>query len=193
MLRQLRFNIGEHLVNQILGAVHSVEDTFDYLLEKIDSAVLLAYCHLPVPLVDIERVDVVEFLVGTNGIHIGVDAIAALDAIIGKNHTFPLGKRVDNLRLLVVHVFHRERYRTLNSVQVIVQSSTFQHKKRCRYTPQVQLRRQVRLEKIFYPLYAQLCLCQVQNRFISRRNIQFAHFALTFVLDGKCNSISYKS
>ncbi len=64
--------MGETLEYHLLDFEESAVDCPDGVLEVGECAVLLAYALLPVPLVDVERVDIVEVLEGTDCVHVGV-------------------------------------------------------------------------------------------------------------------------
>ena len=51
------------------------------LLQEVQVAILRTDGLLPIPLIYIERVEVVQLLVAADGIHIGIEAIACRDAI----------------------------------------------------------------------------------------------------------------
>ena len=58
-----------HLAQRVVYLLYRV-------LEIGNIAVLLAYCLFPVPLVDVERMEVVEVLEGAYGVHVGIESVA---------------------------------------------------------------------------------------------------------------------
>ena len=86
----------------------------------MDRTVLSRDDSLPVPLVDIERMEIVQLLVGTDGIHIGINAIPRLNLILGKRQTLPFGQRMNDLGLCIAEILDGERHRTLHAIQVII-------------------------------------------------------------------------
>ena len=81
LLGERRLQLGVHLIYHVFGAQHSCIDALYNLLEEVYVAVLLTDDTLPVPLVHIERVQVAQLLIGTDSVHVGIDAIALGDVV----------------------------------------------------------------------------------------------------------------
>ena len=75
-LGQDRGDVREELVNLLLDGLHRVVDLFDDLLEEAEVALLGTDRALPVPLVHVERMGVVQLLVGADGVHVGVQPVS---------------------------------------------------------------------------------------------------------------------
>ena len=73
-----------------LGTENRAIDLAYNLLEELYVSFALGNDTLPIPLIDIERVKVVELLIGTNSIHIGNYAIAMFNLILCQCHALPL-------------------------------------------------------------------------------------------------------
>ena len=87
---RLQLRIG--LINQVLCTEHCRVYLAYNTLQEINVAVIGRDYTLPVPLVNIKRVQVSQALIGTDGVHIGIDSVAGLYLILGQGKTFPLGK-----------------------------------------------------------------------------------------------------
>ena len=107
---------------------HGVIDRFYNLLQILNVALLGKDDTFPVPLVNIDGVDVVQFFVCAYGIHVGIDAIAGFYALGGKRQPFPFSQRVYDLSFFVLKVFNGEGYCPLNAVKVIVDAHTLEYK-----------------------------------------------------------------
>ena len=73
------------------------------LFQIVKCAVFLADGFFPVPLVDVERVDVVKILECADGVHVGIEAVAGGYVIGSEFVTFPFGQRVDHFGFAASH------------------------------------------------------------------------------------------
>ena len=67
----------------------NLEILFDNILEVIQVTVFTAYHFFPVPLINVDRVKVIELLVGTKRVHISVDTVIHAYFVITEHHAFP--------------------------------------------------------------------------------------------------------
>ena len=118
------------LGDQELGALDSLVDPCHDALEEVQ--VPLAVCHhaLPVPLVNVNGMDVVYVIIRTDGVHVRVKTCSRLKAMVGQSHPLPFGKALHYLHGGLIHVSHIEPDRTLNTVEVIVDSAVRLDEKR---------------------------------------------------------------
>ena len=72
--------------------------------------------------------EVIQLLVSTNGVHVGVDAVARLNVIFGQGQALPFSQRVYHLCLSVAQILYWEGHGALHAVEVVVYAETFQHK-----------------------------------------------------------------
>ncbi len=128
--------LGIALACQKLCAQDGGIDAAYHILQKGDGAVTFFDDSLPVPLIDIERVEVVHLLVGADSVHVGVDAAARLYVVFCQCESFPLCQRVHDLSLRFAHVLDRKSHRTLHTVEVIVDTQPLQDKERSGDTAQ---------------------------------------------------------
>ena len=115
-------DVWEGAVRHGLGGQQGAVDAADDVREELHRAILRADGALPVPLIDVERVDVVQLFVGADGVHIRVESVASRDAISSQLHALPFGQRVHHLGTSVAHIFDGERYGALHAVEVVVQA-----------------------------------------------------------------------
>ena len=66
--------------------------------------------------------DVVEVLVGPQGVHVGVDAAAGPDAELGQLDAFPFGQGVNDFGFPLVHAPDGEGDGALHAVEVVVEA-----------------------------------------------------------------------
>ena len=189
-LWQEGLNLRIRLARQILRATDGSVNPLHNVLQEGHRTVLLADHGLPVPLVYVERVQVVQFLVGTYGVHVRIDAVARLNLILSQREPLPLGQRVHHLGLSVAEILDGECHCPLNTVQVIVDAQPLQHEERRRHATQPEFRRQVLLEELLNQLDALLRLPHVEQRFIVYRFDNLSHiFCLCFILAAKVSHL----
>ena len=93
--------------------------------------------------------EVVQLLVGTQGVHVGIDAAARGDAEFGELQALPFRERMDYLRLLLIETEHGEPDGTLHAVQVVVDTRSGENGHRRRHAQQGELGGKVVLEHVF--------------------------------------------
>ena len=115
--------VGQDLFNIIIADRHVFlglsEDPVDIahdVLEGVQSAVLFADDLFPVPLVHIDRVDVVRYFIAPDRAHVGVESLADLEAVLFQGVALPLGQRLDDLPAAAVLLENVKIHRTFDSV-----------------------------------------------------------------------------
>ena len=103
----------------------------------------------PVPLVYIKGMQIAQFFIGTDGIHVCVDAISRFDMVFGKREAFPFGEGVHHFSFGVAQIFDRESYGTFHSIEVVIDTHSFQYEQWSCHTSQAQFGREVQLEELF--------------------------------------------
>ena len=88
----------------------------DYIPESLQGAVLLGNNFLPVPLVYINRVDIVGFLIPADGVHVGINPLPHLKTVFFQSVTFPLCKGVYNFGRSLVLLTDGKGDRALHTV-----------------------------------------------------------------------------
>ena len=101
------YMLGQETVDELillryvyLGVVEGAVDVSYRALEVIKGAILLGDDLLPVPLVNVDGVDVIRLLVASYRAHIGIKALALFKAVAFKCHTLPLCKALHDLKAL---------------------------------------------------------------------------------------------
>ena len=166
------------LAGQIFRSADGRIDTLHDILQERQRAVFLADHGLPVPLVHIERMQVVELLISTDGVHIGIDTIARLYLILSQRKTLPLGQRVNHLSLRITQILDGECHSTLHTVQVVVDTQSFQHEQGCRHTTQSQFCGEVLLEELLDKFDALFCLSRIKQRIVMYRFDYLSHMSV---------------
>ena len=180
ILRQERLQLRIMLASQELGTQDGTIDAAHDILEEGDGTVFLGNHSLPVPLVNIERMKIIQLLVSTDGVHICIYAISRLNLILGKRQSLPFGKRMNHLSLGITQILDRETYRALYAVQVIIDTQTLQYEERSGNATQTELGAQVLLEEFFYHFNTHFGLAHIQQRLVPFRFYQIAHFYFIF-------------
>ena len=183
VVREERLDLRIHFAHHVFRTAHGRVDTGNDLLQEIHGPLFGGDGAFPVPLVHVERVQVAQFLVGTDGVHIGIDTIARADAVFCQGQTFPLRQGVNHFGLCIAQILDRERNGTFHPVQVVVYTHSFQYEQGSRHTAEAEFRRQVLLEKVLYLFDTQLGLFQVEQRLIVFRFYQITHSPLNFDLN----------
>ena len=120
--------------------------------------------------------EIIQLLIGTDGVHIGIYTISRLHLILGKRKTLPFSQRVNHLGLGIAQILDWECYRALHAVQIIIDTQALHHEEWGCYTAQAQLGGQVLLEELFYHFDTHFGLAHIQLRLITLRFYQFAHY-----------------
>ena len=112
-------------------------DRIDRLVQEFAGPFLTGDRFFLVPLVHIDRVEVVQLFVAPDRIHIRIQAAAGFDSVLAERVALPFGQRLHDLGRLLVHIFQRETDPSFAPAQVVVQTGSREHEKRCRDTPQL--------------------------------------------------------
>ena len=173
--RQLGSELWKTLTHQIFCALHCRINRANNLFQKLHIAIFWRNHALPVPLIHIKTVQISQFFVSTDGIHIGVNAIAFCNLIFRQRQTLPLRQGVHHFCARIVQIFDGKIHRTLCSTQIIVDTQTAQHKKRCCDTTQTQCSGQVVGKKLFDDLDALFGFAHIEERTIVLKGKKITH------------------
>ena len=92
LFRQAGLDLRIHLIDHVLGAYHGgINAGYDFF-EEFHITVFSSDNSLPVPLVHVEGVEVTQFFIGANGVHVGIDAVAGFDIVFGQRQSLPFGQ-----------------------------------------------------------------------------------------------------
>lgn len=172
-----RYLIGQELADEIiflgdigLRVAQAPVNRADGSLEGIDVALLGSYYLLPIPLINKDGVEIIRILVAAYGIHVRIETLAGLEAVIFEGAALPLRKRLDDFNI-AVHVFYIERNGALDAVQCIVESGIRAHKKRRGDAGKIELDSEIPLEEILDLFDSHLSLSDIEQGLISCRKI----------------------
>ena len=173
IFRERRRDRSVVIVNIKLGALQTTVNFFYDFVQVKHRAIFRLDRHFPIPLIDVQRMNRIERFVGTDRIHIRVNAETRSHAELRHFQALPLGERLHDFHALVFHIFYRKRYRPFDAVQIVVYAESALYEKRRRNARQIQFGRKRRLEKIFYQDDRVFRLFRIQYRLIMQR--QFIH------------------
>ena len=147
-------------------------------LEVGDVAVAGVDDLFPVPLIDVDGVEVVHLFVAADGVHIGEQALADIELVALERQTLPLGEALHDLRV-VADVGDIEADGALHAVEVIVQTGIFFHEEGSGNAAQIERVAQVDLKITLDEFNGALHLVNVQRRVIVGGNVGLAHCRFT--------------
>ena len=153
-----------------------MHDVLHSLFQVSLRAVLAQDDLFPVPLVHINRVQIVQRLIAADGIHICHKPVAGEKIILVQRKTLPFCQRVHYL-CSAAHGGNVERHRALHAVQVVVQAKGRVYKQRCGHTLEVQRAAQLCQKNLFDEPDGLLRLIKPQCTLIPLRNHR-RHFPL---------------
>ena len=128
-LGQLRHDDRIESMEEKFTSLHIIPHLPDCIFQCIQGSLAGQNGFFPIPLVHIYRMQVIQLLIGSECIHIGIDTIAGPNIIVPQHHPLPFCKRHYNFSFFVSKIFHLEANGFLKSVKVIIQPGPFQHKK----------------------------------------------------------------
>ena len=76
----------------VLHMLDDLEDIADSLLKHFVRSFFFVDHHLPVPLVNIDGVQIVHQLIAADRIHIGIQAFMKIEAVFFQRISFPFGE-----------------------------------------------------------------------------------------------------
>ena len=171
---QLCVQAREGNLQRVVRLDHRADNGAHGLAQILLVAVLAADDLLPVPLVDIDGMEIVDLLVAADSVHVGEESLADVELIALERQTLPLGQRVNHLTVRA-DVGNIERNGTLHPVEVIVQTGIFVDEQRGRHAAQIERLPEVHLKIALDEFNRALHLIDGQRRVITLRNDDFAH------------------
>ena len=171
---QLRVKARESDAEGVIRLADRADNVAHGALEIGNVAVFARDDLFPVPLVDVDGVEVVDLLVTPDGVHIGKQALADVELVALQRQPLPLGQRMHDLRLSA-DVRDVETDRALIAVQIVVQAGSLLHEQRRGYAAQIQRVGQIRLEIALDEFNGALQLVDGQGRVVALRDRDLAH------------------
>ena len=175
VMRQQLFNIvitDRHVLFRL--AEHAVDVLHDSL-EGIERAVFPADDLFPVPLVDVDRVDVVGLLIAPDGVHIRVEPFPDVEAVALQGIALPLREGLHDFGHVLLLIQHIEGDGPLDAVQVVVQAGRRVDEQGRGDAQQIQALHEQRLEEVLDFLDRDLRLMQRQLGLVTFGDVEFFH------------------
>mmetsp|Transcript_20282 Transcript_20282/g.26169 ORF Transcript_20282/g.26169 Transcript_20282/m.26169 type:complete len:207 (+) Transcript_20282:674-1294(+) len=135
--------VREESLHAILLAhkIVSVQDRFvhiiDCTLQSFNIAIFFGDDLLPIPLVNVERVCVIDIIVATKTPEISHNTLSSFDAIIVKSPSLPLSKREGHFQLHILVITGGKCCGALDTVKVVIESRALGQEERARHTLKV--------------------------------------------------------
>ena len=129
----------------VQSGADGVDDVLHRGVQILPGALVRVDDLLPVPLVHIHRVEVIQFLVPADGVHVGEQAVAGAETVLMQGQPLPLGQTVHHLGA-DAGGGDVKAHRALHAVQVVVQAQGRVHEQGGGDPLEVQRRAQLDLE-----------------------------------------------
>jgi len=149
----------------VQGAADGGGDAADDLVQVGLRALLGFDDLLPVPLVDVDGVEVVELLVAPDRVHVADDALADVEVVALEGVALPLGQRLHDLGI-VPHGRHVEADGALDAVQVVVHARGGIDDERRRHAHEVECRTELGEKDVFDALDRSLGVVERELRLV---------------------------
>ena len=140
-------------------------DALDEFSERFLVSVALVDHALPIPLVNVNAVDIVKLLLTADSRHIRIKSLSLAVAVLRERHTLPFCERMDYLT--VRSVKESEPNGRLPAVQIIVKARALGNEERRADAFKVKRQRKPFLKCSFYEGYSLLRLVYVKDGGIS--------------------------
>ena len=153
-LLKLRRRDGVHLASDHVGQrgiyrfklrlriAHRTDDLPDDIEKEFAAALLRGNDALPIPLININRMEIVKLLVAAECVHVAVKTAVGGKSVFCKRVALPLCKRMNDLDR-GSRGRNVKRHRALHAVQVVVEPAFGTHEHRRAYSPEIQRRRKI--------------------------------------------------
>ena len=161
-----RIQLRVYSLHRTLRVANGGDDIHDCELKIVKIPVFGQDDLLPVPLIDIDGVEIVQLiLIAADGVHVGIEALARPEAVAFEREALPLGKGLHDLSLCV-GMQDVKGYRTLVAVQIVIQARILGHKQRCRDAVEIQLRAEIVRKQPLQETDGLLCVIDRQQTFV---------------------------
>jgi len=150
-------------------AANRGDDAAHHFLQILGVTLRLQHDLFPVPLVDVNGMQVVELLVAADGVHIAHDAFPHVEVVTLEGIALPLGKRMHDFGV-IADGGHVEAHGALDAIEVVIQAGLGIYDERCCHAHEVQRRAQLGQEHMLDALDGPLCVVQRKLRLIALGN-----------------------
>ena len=171
---QVGVKLGIADLQPVVGVADGTDDGTDDELQVLGIAVVTGDDLLPVPLVDVDGVDIIQIFVSADGVHIGVQAAAHAEIVALQGHALPLRQGMDDLGV-GTHGGNVKGNGALVAVQVIVQAGSLGDEKGCGNTLQVQRIGKLLLEGVLDVGNGPLGIVLVQDGLVALGDVAGIH------------------
>ena len=100
----------------LLGQTNAFIDRLYRLFEELTGSLLLGDDLLPVPLIDIDGMDIIGILITANRVHICIETFSNGETISTECHSLPLCKGMYDFQGAVILFLNAEGYGTLYTI-----------------------------------------------------------------------------
>ena len=118
-------------IDDVCRVGNRADDFRNDAFQKVDIPFFLGNHPFPVPLIDVNAVKPVEFIVATNCVHIGVQTFVDLESVITQSVSFPFCERLHDLAFDARVVQNVKRHDAFHAVQIIVKPRFRRYDKGC--------------------------------------------------------------
>jgi hypothetical protein len=188
---QMDLHLGEGPAQGIAGVAHRPHDRADGVLEEIHVPVGAGDDLLPVPLVHVDGVDVVQALVPADGVHVGIQAVAGVEAVPLEGQALPLGQGVDHFPGGPADGGDVEAHGPLHAVEVVVEAGVPVHEQGRGDPAEVQGELQVLLEAALYELNGPLHIVAAEGRAVALGDQTGIHDVASYIWKYSSRDLSY--
>ena len=188
--RELRVQAWECHAQRVVRLTDRADDVAHGAAKIALAAVLARNDLFPVPLIDVDGMEIVGLFVAPDGVHVGEEALSGVELIALQGQTLPFGKRMDNLRLRT-DVGDVEADGALIAVEIVVEAGALLDKQRCGYAAQIECIAQIDLKIAFDEFNCTLQFVDRQRRPVTGGDGELAHMANSFLKNN--NMVLYNS
>ena len=170
--------LGIYGLHGVLRVADGGDDVHDGGLEIVDIPVFGQDDLFPVPLIDVDGVEIIQHvLIAADGVHVRAQAPAGVEPVALEREALPLCEGVDDLRGLV-GTEDVEGDWALNAVEVVIQAGTGLDKERGRDTVKIQRRAEPVLKQALEKPYRLLRVVNAKQAFVAFGNYGIHDFFL---------------
>mmetsp|Transcript_538 Transcript_538/g.1571 ORF Transcript_538/g.1571 Transcript_538/m.1571 type:complete len:331 (+) Transcript_538:307-1299(+) len=127
------------LADLLVSSIDRLVDILDSALKSLHIAIFRSNDLLPVPLIDVQRVRVINIVVAAKTTKVGDNSLAWLNAVVVKRPALPLGQREGNFELNVLKVARSKGCRAFDTIEIVIKARALSQEQRARDTLKVDI------------------------------------------------------
>ena len=116
IIGQKRFDVVVSSGDEIFGLFQLTEYFADCVFQCFHIPFFFGDYFFPIPLIDINRMDIIGIFIPADRAHIGVKSLAGVEAVVFQSVSFPFGERVYDLGRCVLLFFDTKRNRAFHTI-----------------------------------------------------------------------------